>query len=455
MALNKLSGLGNLGKLGNDYSSKLASKMNLTDKATSLEGKKLEMDDGPINTEPGSYPYKTLIEDTPNKKQMTEYRELLDNIIRSTGSGSTTTRFQDTFYGLNRLNQIPELPLHKESQGLIFFTRPDLNLSYENLSPVRQLSYLLTQDTKTMSNAIKLMLDPSTQRGGEVMTLNGPNLKNVIDSPLVDPYNPYLSLLTNTCITMSPPPDIGLNFYTSPEGKYREQWMMNDGFAESNSYQEITATFSNIQGNAVLFLFLSWILYMGYLRVGDMGPHPWNRFKNRMDYFTRIERYKMDESGRFITQWFHTGASAPKSINIGASFGLNRTESPMEMDNKEVSIQFGSVGFVYNDPIQLFEFNMRMIRWNPNLADHKRKELFMKMHPDDRGLTNYYGYPLINLSTREMEWWILKEDYARLVRGLEFPEYDKMPRPSPKYNVGGFERENIDGALFDNEHYIP
>lgn len=347
------------------------------------------------------------------------YGETLDSISRTAGMGSQSGRYQDVYFGMNRLPVATEIPIHKETQGLILLTRPDLNLSYNNISKVRQLSHLLTQDTNTAMSAVRLALDPTTQRGAPVFIKSFREAKSpMVPSKLTDAFNPYLSLLSNTCITMSPPPDLGINLYTSPEGMFREQWIMNDSVAENHSYYDISCTFNNIKGNSVMMMILTWILYMGYLRVGPLGPHGHNRVTNRMDYFTRIERYKFDDTGRYIEQWFHTGGSVPKSVSIGNSFGFNKLE-PYEFENKDVSVQFGSVGAYYNDPIQLWEFNLRMFHWNPVLAsESKRKQYFYKAPKLDDALTNWTGYPLINLATREMEWWIPKGEYKRIIAGL-------------------------------------
>lgn len=387
-------------------------------------------------------PYAKILEDFYKQKdKVADYATVIDNISRTTGAGSETERFQDVFHGLNRLPQIPELPIHKETQGLILFTRPELNLAYDNISKegARQLAHLLTQDPNSAMGAIKLALDPVTQRGSPVFAKsfdrqNGPR----IDSRLTDPFNPYLTLLSNTCITMSPPPDLGINTYTSPEGVFREQWIMNDSIAENNGYYDITCTFSNIQGNSVLMTFLIWILYMGLLRVGPIVPHHHNRLCNRMDYFTRIERWKFDETGRYIEQWFHTGASMPKSISVGSAFGLNKLE-PMEFENKEISVQFGSVGAVYNDPIQLWEFNYRMLQWNPKLKDDVRKKNFYKAPVIDSAITNWKGYPLINLATREMEWWIPKDEYRKVIAGIyDSPTYTSQLEEVTKNHTGRY-----------------
>ena len=358
-------------------------------------------------------------------KKQDAYANTLDTLSRMAGAGTQSSKHQDIFYGINQFSQLPEVPFHKEAQGLVFFTRPDLNLNYDNISQVRQMTHLLVQDTNTPMNAVKLVLDPTTQLGGvppilrnaQRFTKHLPKHWSVINSPLVDWRSPYINLLSNTCMSLSNPPDIGVENYTSPEGKFKEQWLMVDDVVNQNSSYNLTATFMNPKGNGVQMLFLTWILYMSFLRSGHMTAHPHNRWLNRMDYFTRIERFKFDESGTRIVQWFHTGAAVPTSINIGEGFGLQR-EDPYDTKSKEISAQFNCVGAVYNDPIQLWEFNLRQMKWNSDLLEGKRQEKMYKVPPDDRALLNNLGYPLINLATFEMEWWVYKEDYERATKGI-------------------------------------
>lgn len=331
--------------------------------------------------------------------------EVINNISRSVGAGAEYSRYQDLFYGLNSTPNMAPLPTHRELQGLTLFTRPELNLSYDNISPVRALASLLEQDPNSAQFAVKAMLDPITYETAKKRT------------PLVDGKNPYLTLLSNTLLTMSTPPDIGMNIYSSPEGIAKEVWIMPDSIAEYNGRYDLTCTFNNIKSNSVLLLFHTWLIYMGALRIGPCIPHYANRYKNRMDFNTRIERFKFDISGTKVEQWFHCGAAVPTNCSIGAGFGYNREEAG-EMENKQLSVQFACVGAVYNDPIQLLEFNIRMMRWNRNLRDEVRKQFYVKAERRLVSAVSYHAYPLINLSNHEMEWWVPKDEYERLTKGL-------------------------------------
>lgn len=348
--------------------------------------------------------YSEILKHVADTEGLDDQYSLMDNISRTMGAGAEYSRFSDMFYGLNRLPGLAPLPLHRELQGLVLFTRPNLNLSFDNISSIRQLAALMTQDPLTYQYAVRMALDPTTYKDAQ-------------KSPLIDAHNPYLSLLTNTIITASAPPDIGLNTYSSPEGAAKEVWIMNDSIADYNGRFDITCTFNNIRGNAVLALFHTWLIYIGNLRVGNLGPHPLQRKRNEMDYFTRIERIKLDTSGRFVESWFHTGASFPTNLSIGAGFGFNR-EDATEFENKQLSVQFASVGAVYNDPIQLLEFNWRIQRYNSDMADGKRTQKYTKVPHRFLAATNYNGYPWINLGTNELEWYVENEAYAALIKGL-------------------------------------
>lgn len=337
---------------------------------------------------------------------MDSVADVLSSTSRALGAGSDSSRFQDMFYGFNRLAQLPNVPVYTENQGMIFFTRPELNLSYNNISGVRRLTpFAESEEVNQTAHAVKCALDPITQKNDKARK-----------SKLIDMRNPYLTYFSNLCLTMNQPPDIGIEVHTSPEGMMKEQWMIADGVVETNGYFDISCTFNNVPGNPIPMTIYAWLWYIHHLRFGPCVPHPENRQSGRMDYFSRIERFTFDHTGRYIEQWWHTGAALPKNMSAGAYFGYNKLE-PTNLDNKQTTVQFACVGSIINDPIQLVEFNMRMMRWNINLRDEVRAQHYIKIHPGDLGITNYYGYPLIDLNTREMTWWIDRDELAYLTKG--------------------------------------
>ncbi len=345
--------------------------------------------------------YSLILEEVAKQRKLKGSEQLIESIGNETLGGSILGRLHQVYAGLNSMPDMTPAPMHKEMQGLVLFTRPDLNFSYGNLANIRDLSHLLSTDPNSISNAIRFYLDFRTQRDIES---ENPN----VASALVDSKMPYISLLSNTITSLSAPPDIGLNVYTSQEGIYKEQWIANDSIAEFNGKFDLTATFENVRGNGALLLLHAWIMYISHLRIKNMLPHPANRIEDRMDYFTRIERFKFDESGRKIEQWWHCGAAMPTNVSIGSSFAYNR-EQAYDLEGKTVSTQFACVGSVYQDPIQLYEFNLRMEAFNPGLKDDIRDMLYIKVPYDRRHEFNGKSYPHIDLATNEMNWWTTKK----------------------------------------------
>lgn len=341
--------------------------------------------------------------------------DLIDAISRMTGDGSEMSKNKDMYWGLRNLNIAPSIPIHKEQQGIVLFTKPDLNLTLDNIAPIRTLSFLDTKEENNLQTVIRDYLDPHSHRTSRKS-----------NSSLVDPNNPYITLLTNAISSLSAPPDVGTTFHRSQEGLMKEQWIMADSITEYNGSYDMTATFDNFKGGAIPLLWLAWLQAMGYQRTGRMYPHAHNVVQGRMDYFTRIERYKFDESGRFISQWWHCGAAAPNSIAIGTSMAYQR-DVGYEMENKSVSMQFTCVGSIYNDPIQLFEFNERIERWNPMMRqDSINAKKMVKLPREEIPTGTYLAYPRINLATQEMEWYVPSTVYER-IRKIQLSRVGMIP----------------------------
>lgn len=351
----------------------------------------------------GDFIYNTLLKSLATENGDANTWDVIDNVSRSMGYGSQYSRMTDILYGFNRTPTMMPVPPHREAQGLVLFTKPNLNLSYDNISYLRELSFLFPEDPQSYQYAVRMMLDPTTAKA------------ITPKSYLTDENNPYIVPLTNCIRTLSPPPDQGIELYTSPEGNLKSSWIMNDSISAVYGKYEQTAVFDNPRGNIILLIFYAWLTYMSAIRIGPAIPHPGNRYRDEMDYFTRIERFKLDTTGRYIVSWFHTGASVPTNVSIGANMAYDRSES-VDTSVKTISIQFTSVGAIYNDPIQLLEFNLRIQSFNPKMAN--RAANYVKIPKVAESATQYYGYPYINLATNELEWWVEQEILTKLTRGL-------------------------------------
>ena len=75
---------------------------------------------------------------------------------------------------------------------------------------------------------------------------------------------------------------------------------------------------------------------------------------------TRIYRLVLDETRTQVRKIAATGVSIPKSVPLGSQFDFS-AETPFNEQNKELTVQFESIGFQYNDPILIKEFNENSI----------------------------------------------------------------------------------------------
>lgn len=334
--------------------------------------------------------------------------ELMVKLAREQAYGTRKSIFADILGGFNRRIQGVNAPANSDQYGLTFFTRPNLNLSYDNIAMVRSLTPLMSRSENTMQRAVRAMLDCETA-------------KTYPASGLFDNRHAFFPMLTNLLISCSGWPDITTHAYNSSEGVAKEVWIMNDSIAEINGFHEITATFQNIMGDPITLLFFVWLHYMGAVYVGKMSPYPASILENEIDYMTRIYRFVMDPTLTYIQGVATTGASFPYALPIGSKYNFSR-DQPYNEETNQLTIPFASVGIIYNDPISLQEFNLTGELFNPELANARKDNRrgsspLVYLDPEERALFNYTGFPKINLRTNELEWYVDSAVYEEYKKG--------------------------------------
>lgn len=332
---------------------------------------------------------------------------LMRRLSREQGYGSTGAQFHDLLGGFNRSQQGNPLPANTDMQGLTFFTRPNLNLSYDNVMAIRQLSVLSSNVPESYNRVIRRMLWPDSKSSD----IRG-------DKGLFDNRNAFMPLLSNSLTAMSGWPDMTLHAYSSNEGMAKEVWMMNDSIAEINGRFDLDCTFENTLGDPISLTFFSWLLYIGGVYLGTkIRAAGYSILQCEMDYNTRIYRFLTDWSGRYIQKWAACGAGFPTGLSIGSGFNYNR-DQPYSEANKSIQIPFACTVAEYNDPITLWEFNKTTVMFNPDMGDDVRNDRMQKITPEERKLFNYRGFPWINLDKdNELEWWVDNDVYIDYVNG--------------------------------------
>lgn len=327
----------------------------------------------------------------------------IDDFLNKTQSiGSMEKAVSESLYGINH-TKVPNATIdNKDNFGYAFFTRPQLNLSDSNLVHVRKFIDLLTEKDTSIHRYVRMMLDPSLKIAS----------KKAIDSPYINNRLAFIPLLTNNLKNMSGWPDMVMPTYTSKQGLKKEQWGIADGMVDIYDSFDIDCTFRNTISEPIILMMQTWLYYMSYVFEGLIVPYPIFIAENEIDYNTRIYRIVMDTSNRRVTKIAAVGASMPINVPTGKLFDFS-SESPYNVQNKDLNIRFKCYGAMYNDSILIDEFNKTSVIFNPNIkkviasgfksmSGHK----FDKIPQELKDRFNHRGYPLINTETFELDWWL-------------------------------------------------
>lgn len=376
---------------------------------------------------------------TKQKTQKINVSRQVDNSLRASGYGSRSSILEETSRGINLIGASQMSVPNRHGSGLVFFSRPCCNLTNNNIINERDFDIHRFSEEWGYARMARCALDPWNERNRIVKTKNNemsPHGYEVVRSPLVDPRSPWLTLLTNSLMTLSGWPDIVINTHVSEKGIMGEQHIMADGHSKIYDNFRLTATFRNDNGDPVHHLIKLWVDYMSHTRLGNIFPYPEKMAARELDYMTRIYSLILDPTRTFITHYAAIGAGFP--VNPGSA-SIHDFDVSAQMKMKEVeqkSIEFQCVGAAYNDPIILKEFNQLTGIFNPDLnLYHESMEYnvtndlldtipysvyrskggdkppYVKLMPYEKQFGNFHAYPLINIYTSELEWWMKYEDW--------------------------------------------
>lgn len=327
--------------------------------------------------------------------QLSEVMNQLDALARSRGRASVTESFAKTIRGLNILPMNPStLQRDNDTQGYVFFTRPSLNLSYDNLIKDRRTEIFLTDDLDTYPAMIRRQLDFLIDRAA--------NQKSSLSSP----NNPFIPLLSNQLLNMAAWPDMVADHYVSKSGLYKESWGMYDGVHRIFNDWDLNCTFRSILGDPVTKMILLWVIYGLSVFAGDMTPRESYIFRNVIDYQTAIYRFVMTPDYRYIKDAAKT-IGFPIGCSTGGKFSFNASDL-YSTENDQISVPFKCFGMDFSDPIILREFNVTVLRCNRDFFPNIRTAKWRRLSPNEYSAFNHEALPYIDENTGEFQWWIRK-----------------------------------------------
>lgn len=338
----------------------------------------------------------------------------VDLVSRYSGHGALSQAAANALMGINHRGVGNPIPNNTDNHGLTFFTRPRMNLSYDNLAMDRKLTPLLTDDKRSYQRAIRCMLDPVGHHDVITGANGGQRTIREVKSDLIDPRSAFLPILSNNLLSLSGWPDPVVQFYDSKPGPHREVWSMVDDAINHYGAFDLQASFRNIAGDPITLLFSAWIRYASLVYQGILMPYPDSVLENEIDYNTRIYRLVLDPSRQYVQKIGACGAAFPVTSSLGRAFDF-ASDTPFVADSAtQISIPFRCNGAEYNDPILIKEFNDVVFMFNSDMGE-ARKSKMVQLKKNELNIFNYYGYPYIHPRSFELQWWVYKEDYDQII----------------------------------------
>lgn len=332
-----------------------------------------------------------------------EIGKMLTQIIRQSGFGSVGSRVGQNYHGLNQFATPPGLPQNTDEYGYVFFTRPLMRLTYDNLIAERLLTPMMSNDPNSMFRAIRAYLDPQGSR-------------QIYPSNLVDPKCAFIALMSNLCTSLSGWPNPQVDTYTSKAGIYKEQWSMYDGSFRILGGFTLNASFKNIVNDPISYLINIWSIYGSLVYEGTKcRPYLTAEVMRYIDYQTRIYRFVLDSNREYVQKWAACGTAIPTVNNLGSSFDYDISK-PVNPELDDVNVTFTANIAIYNDPAIIVDFNRTVAMFNPAMSDRNRAKMMVKLSRKELAKFNYLSYPRVDPKTSEMQWWTDVETY-RLVNG--------------------------------------
>ncbi len=350
--------------------------------------------------------------------ELTDLPTDLNDFFKHTNFGATKSLATNSLYGFNNTGTLTIPEQDKTSRGMVFFTRPQLNMLTENLVHERMLYPLLTKHSMSIGHFIRNTLDPRLEVGYDPYspTLT-PSPNHSIYTPLVDNEQAFIPMLSNSLLNLSGFPDIEVPVYTSVENMYKGSYVQVDGVDNLNTTLDITAEFKSSVGNPVMNLLRIWSLFPSFYLHKKLMPYPDYRLGGTKDYETRVFRIALDYTDTYVEYIAATGPAIWTATGFGSILDYSAEEKYANV-NKAHNYRLTAQGISVMDPILMKEFNTTVEYFNEAMKDGIREKEMIQVPKDLYNVFNYRGYPYINLRTNEFGWYVPKAYFNSVVENM-------------------------------------
>ena len=324
----------------------------------------------------------------------------IDDLFRSNSIGSINKALGYALYGINLHWSSSHIPANQYRAGYTLFTRPQLNMTTDNLLADRSMLNLLNKDPASIGRFVRCTLDPRLMNKSKYNP-------TPYSCPLVNNKQAFIPILSNTITSVSGWPSWTVPLFNEKEGLYGQSYSQVDGRVDIRSPVELTvSTNVNAAGEPLLNIIKTWALYMAHVSEGTvLSPYNDMLIENEIDYQTRCWRLGMDKSGRRVVKMAATGPGIPINVPIGEGFDFN---DETIYNQEKLSYRFTFMGVEYDDPILVYDFNKTVVAFNNEMDDNFREARMVLVENIAMPFLSHLAYPRINPDTMILEFWIEK-----------------------------------------------
>jgi hypothetical protein len=328
--------------------------------------------------------------------------------------------------GINKKKRLP--PTDRSLFTQVFWTRPQLRLTRDNLYRSNKLARLLNKDPLSIERYVLLTLDRRLGlKAPEKFALGSgqgayKKLNEVLTSPLVNNESPFISVFNNALETLTGWPDILFEFFTSKEGLRGEQYLYPDGINEYNRAFDLNARFLNVIEEPVSLILDTWLEYMYQVKKGNIIPYWDLQISREVDSQTGIFVFVLASDNRSIKHVAKT-IGTPASNPVGKIFDYDRNgNKATEMQDIDVLIKCSATR--YDEPWLLYDFNKTVASWNPDLYKYLTGgdlsgSGYIELPPELYDAFNNEAIPFIDLRYNKLEWLVKEEKIKKIQKQIE------------------------------------
>lgn len=335
-------------------------------------------------------------ENLPNRE------EIFDASLLEGTSPGWSSPLINSLRGFKILGQGPAMmPLSDNTIGLPFVTRPQLNLTDDNISRSEKLVSLYGVGQNSMGAYIRGMLDERWAASNAGIILEN--------------RNPFIVPLTTFIKTSNGFNDLQISVETSEPGIRGQVYQRVASKLEFNEAYTINQTYYNPKPSVLQALFQYWEDYISEVVSGDrqVTPRDWYLMGNRIDYDCRIYHLIMNKDAMFLEHIFATVQSIPTTYPAGAIAGIDTTQNTLRGEGQDdFSIQFASVGQRQDEWGLIQSFNEHSFLYNPSLMPAVRNNYYRELKVTEYTAYSGGAFPLLlprnetGRSGIKLTWWV-------------------------------------------------